>query len=207
WTQKEKMNLDRISELNEALAKGTDTSLEIRFFQNKLILKKSTHRLEYIWWLILIIGIPTYYFWDNPTIHLFIIVSSLSLAFVYLIYDALLATNQLIIDLTNREVTIIPNDRIVSFLGLAKEKRIGFQDIQGISLGQKSNGRGQPPGRRLFIDTTTGKAIAAFDFRDRFSAKLFNHLLDDILKNSNRLYLKKLKRITTHNNTLTSAGL
>ena len=175
------MDANLINEIEGVLTKGTDKSLELRFSDNKLVLKKTNQNLEYVWWLLLIIGIPFYYLWKNPTIQVFIIAAFLSLAFVYTIYDSLLATNQLIIDLSNREVIITPNDKILRYLGLVKEKRIGFQEIEDISLGQKSNGRGQPPGRRLFIETIKGKIFLAIDFRNTSSAESFYRLLNNIL--------------------------
>ena len=176
------MNPDQVNKMCEALASGTDRLLELSYGENTITLKKSSTKAEYVWWLMLILGVPIYCLLTNPSIKTFIIVIFLAAAFIYLVYDGLLTTNKVEINLTLKEISITTNDKILAKIGLLKNRKIGFANIEAISLGEKSFGRVRPPGRRLFIETTTGDIIIAMDFSEISNAEMFYHILKDILK-------------------------
>lgn len=165
-------------EIDEVLSSGTEIDLKIELLGNLLIIEKTRGSLDYIYWLLLIIGIPAYLFIVKPSAIGLTITLGLSLCFVYLIYDTLSATNRLIVDLARKELFIVSNTRV-----LKKEIVVPFEKITSATLAQKSFGRGQPAGRRLFIQTTDGRNIAAIDFRNAAIAEKVERVLSSIIKN------------------------
>ncbi|RDC62764.1 PH domain-containing protein [Adhaeribacter pallidiroseus] len=154
------MNFNPKEEINELLTLNKEIGLRIDCSGNHLMIEKQRNSWEFIYWLVLIIGIPAYYILTDYSIKGLIIMIALAFAFIYLIYNSLLASNSLVFDLDKRILAISPRKWIYK-----KERRLLFDEIKNVSLEQKSFGRGQRPGRRLNIETTHGQIISAVDFR------------------------------------------
>lgn len=123
------MNFSQKEGLKELLTLNQENGLKINYSGNELRLEKHRNSWVFIYWLVLIVGIPAYYILTAYSIQGLIIMIGLALALTYLIYDSLLASNCLTFDLDKRILSISPNKWINQ-----KEGRFLFDEIKNISL-------------------------------------------------------------------------
>lgn len=177
------MNHNQLNRLKLIQSTKHDLDPDIVLKDNKLFVEaRITKQYEYIIWLFLLIGIPGYFILDNPSIQTLLIAVFLLLGLTYLLYDSVIASNQIIIDLDLKEIIITPNDPVISKLRLSKRSKLLFEQIVRTRLIDKSFGRGQPSGKRLYVETNAQKLMKLVDFRNGVSAEKFESLLSELLE-------------------------